>query len=250
MTDGTTDQVSATAQRQGKARTVHIDTIQRDPEMQVRVKGVDNATVNRYATALRANPKCMPPITLADVAGKLLPTDGWHRLAAYRAVGLVWVKAEVISATRGEALWMAASANLKNPRPLTKADLLNAFRMYITAKRHRTPKGGFKSYREIAVDFANVKSHQTISNWMHARYPSIAKAMRAGRADDEDDGPHRRRSAESARIATAIEALRVAQENIDALGPPRDRPALLAGLIAVAQSMGREGWKPEDAPPF
>jgi len=239
------------AARTGKARTVHIETIRCDPEMQVRVKGVDHATVNRYATALRANPKCMPPVTLAEVGGALLPTDGWHRLAAYRVAGLIWVKAEVIAATREEALWMAASANLKNPRPLSKADLLQAFRMYITAKRHRTTQGALKSYREIAADFANVKSHQTISNWMHKLYPSIARAMRAGRDEDENIGRHSRRTADAARFGAALEALRIAQENIDALGPPRDRPALLAGLVAVTQSMGLGArWKPEDAAPF
>lgn len=232
-------------------RRVHISAIYEDRRFQVRVRGTDLATVKRYATALRADPRCMQPITLAEVGTRLLCVDGWHRLAAHRMAGLAHIRAEIIPATEEEALWMAASANLKNPRPLSRADLLQTFRMYVTAKRHRTAKGGFKSYREIASDFANVKAFTTIRNWMMRIYPSVATAMRRGGMDDDATGPQRRRVDDRARLTAALDALRVAEEQIAALGPPRNRPEVMAALADAARAAGAEdGWTPGDAVPF
>ncbi|MCC6913204.1 MAG: hypothetical protein IT566_05835 [Rhodospirillaceae bacterium] len=236
----------------GQLRRIPIASISEDPRMQVRVKGVDLGTVARYATAIKADPKCMPPITLAQIGSKLVPVDGWHRLHAHRRAGMKFIQADVVVMTHDEALWAAAQANLKNPRPLSKADLLQAFRMYITARRHRTTDSGFKTYREIAADFANVKAHTTIRNWMMRLYPSIARAMRQANGEEEETAAaRRRRTDDGARLKAITEACRVAQENIEALGPPKDRPQVLAWIAELARAAGADAnWKPGDEAPF
>jgi len=234
-----------------KPKRVAIDVIHADPAMQVRVRGVDFGTVKQYATILRGDPNCMPPITVAQVGERLLVVDGWHRLAAHREAGLRYLQALVVKATREEALWMAASANLKNPRPLSKKDLLQAFRMYIKGRHHRKPAGGFKSYRDIAKDFANVRAHTTFRNWMEKEYPSIFRAMRAGDVDEEAEAAARRRGGDKVHMAAAVAAMESARDHIAAMGPPRNRTEVLAALAELAREAGvGRTWTPEDEPPF
>jgi len=228
-----------------------VSAVCEDPRFQVRVRGTDHSMVTRYATSLKGNPRCMPPILVAQVGTRLLVVDGWHRLAAHRRAGLRWVYAEVVPTSEEGALWMAAQANLTNAKPLSGADLKQAFRMYVKARRYKAEGGGYNTYREIAADFANLKAYTTFRNWMISYAPSVALAMSRGEGDDEVDCPRRNRSDDRVRITAALEALRVAQEQITALGPPRDRPEIMAAIAEATRATGvSDRWTPGDAPPF
>lgn len=237
--------------QQGRLKRVHIEAIHQDTRYQVRTGGTDLATVKRYATILRGKPKSMPPITLVEIDGRLTCVDGWHRIAAHRVAGIDWIEAIVVAGTERDALWMAASANLANPRPLTRRDLQQAFRMYVTARQYRTPVGRLKSYREIAGDFQNVVTHTTIRNWMERSYPAIFRAMRVDGLEEDDKHTRRRHKDDRAEETLAVDALKVAIGHIGALGPPRDRPAILFAISEAVRSMGLSpDWKPSDLPPF
>lgn len=55
---------------------------------------------------------------VAMVGGVPLVVDGWHRVAALRHIGRGRVEAEVVEASRDEALVLAMMANLRHGLPL------------------------------------------------------------------------------------------------------------------------------------
>lgn len=153
--------------------SVKIALITKDAKLQVRNK-LNASAVKRYANLMKAGTK-LDPIRIARVDDMLLLVDGWHRLAAHDELRRTFVDAEVISATRHQAVWMAASANLEHGLQLKSAELRNVFRAYISSRQHSQGKGRIKSYREIGVDLG--KGHTTIRNWMQKDFPEIAVRM-------------------------------------------------------------------------
>lgn len=179
--------------------TLAITDLVRDPAYQVRAE-LDDATIHRYANALAAD--CiMPPIRVASVNGSLIVVDGWHRLAAYDLSGIWTVEAIITEATAGEALWMAAKANLTNGLPLRKAEIREAFRTLIRTRQHvaKPTQGAMKpgtllSYRDLAQLLGGLVRHTTIRGWMMKDFPRTARRMggedaaywpREARRDDE-----------------------------------------------------------------
>jgi hypothetical protein len=132
---------------------------------------VDPGTVRRYANVLKSG-NDLPPITLAKINGVLHLVDGFHRLEAMTGEE---VEAVVIETTAREALWLAASANLKNGLPLKTKELKKVFRSYIRARRHYWKSGELKSYREIARELGGIRSYATIHSWMRKEFPKIAE---------------------------------------------------------------------------
>lgn len=157
-----------------ETRKVRLRDLLLDRRFQVR-RALDQGTINRYASIYK-NEAPMPPIEVAVVKGVLVVTDGWHRVEALRSLGVAEVEARVEEMTDREALWRAARANLQHGLPLKAAEHRNVFRAYIRARQHLDGRR-LKSYREIASDLGGVRSHQTISNWMHRDFPRIAQEM-------------------------------------------------------------------------
>lgn len=219
-----------------------IDQIARDNKFQVRNK-LNEATVKRYENNYRSGRE-MPPVRVALVNDVPILVDGWHRLKALENLGKADVEAQVQNATRREALWMAASANLDHGLPLKASELRAVFRAYIKADRHVLPKGALKSYREIASDLG--KPHGTIYNWMKKDFPRVAAKLGGyeggiGGLPDQPLGPPNEHVAEAraglAKVLTAFKGTSDAYE----------RGTIIDELQTALSSMkGSGNWEASD----
>lgn len=227
---------------------VNLSDILQHPEFQIR-RDVepDPATVRRYATAYKAGEE-LPPVTLVRHNGALVLADGWHRVAALRSIDQHQVSAVVLPAARLEEVrWIGAEKNLTHGRPLKASEFAEVFKAYIRARRHRDGKR-FKSYREIAAELHNVKSHNTIRNWMRRYFPRIAGAM--GGDDDFkgkgglDDRSH---DFEDSLYRDAAEALQYITKAVEALSSETRRGDL---VLALELALARLKAKPYDLPMF
>ncbi len=143
-------------------------------------------TVARIVTS-SVQPKGRPLKALEAIQmGTLVLVDGYHRVEAHLAIGHHSVPAKIVDATKEEALWRAAQANLTHGLPLKMKDLRDVFRRYIQTKQNRKPDGGLKSYREIAADLNGMRSYVTFRAWMRKDFPPLFRKM--GR-DDEGQAP-------------------------------------------------------------
>ena len=174
------------------------DIVCRKP-FQIRSK-LDPGTVKRYAGILKQG-GTLPPVTVARIKtpsvqpkgrplkalqaiheGTLVLVDGFHRVEAHLQIGADSVPAQIVDATKEDALWLGARANLTHGLPLKMKDLRGVFRRYIQTKQHRKPGGGLKSYREIAADLNGMRSHVTFRVWMRKDFLKLFQAM--GRDDE------------------------------------------------------------------
>jgi hypothetical protein len=170
-----------------------------DPAMQVRTR-LNSETVERYAEALRQseNPeRRFPPVQVAILGQAWHVVDGFHRIEAARAVGLERIAVEARpAATLEEARWRAGAANLTHGLPLRRPELREVFRRFVRAGGHRRagvrPWRGmgpeppearrrrFLSYREMATALGGIVPTRTLIRWMHADFPSVARALKEG----------------------------------------------------------------------
>jgi hypothetical protein len=193
-----------------------IRDLVRHEAFQVRTK-LDPHTIARYAGILK-NGGSFPPITVARIAspevkpkgrplavfdeideGALVLVDGYHRVEAHLAVGRNEVPANVVEASKHEALWLAASANLVHGLPLRARDLRRVFQGYVHAHRYKKANGDLKSYREIASDLNGARSYVTFRAWMRKDFPKLFEQMSnedgkeaaGGLSDSPPDEPER-----------------------------------------------------------
>jgi hypothetical protein len=156
-----------------EVKQVAIARLVRDKAYQIRRK-LDYATIKKYADVYKSG-KAMPPVTVALVNGMLVLVDGWHRVAALERIGRTEVEANITPNTEGEALWLAAQANLEHGLTLKSYEIRLVFKAYMKAKKNITGKHRLKTYREIAEDIG--KPHTTIRLWMIKDFPRIARKM-------------------------------------------------------------------------
>ena len=152
---------------------VAIKDIVQDARLQVRAK-LDVKLVAKYAGEMEAG-AIFPAVTLGRVDEALLLVGGWHRLAAYRELGVREVEATVAVMTFEEALWAAADDNRRHGKPLTRPEIRTVFRKYMEAGKYKKGTHKLKSYREIGEEL-NIR-HNTIHSWMRKDYPRIARKM-------------------------------------------------------------------------
>lgn len=216
-----------------------INEIHRDPEFQIRAK-TDRGTITRYVNVLKSGGE-MPPVTVARVDGVFILVDGFHRMAAFEALGRSKIDAEVHETTHREALWMAGKANMKHGLPLKTPELRLVFKAYVRAGQHKAGRGKLKSYREIGEAIG--KSHSTIRNWMKQDFPRVAAAMGgdgAGKGGLEDRIPV------PTHVASARESLSGLQSAFQATGNVADRETILRETEGLLQSMKETaGWREE-----
>lgn len=152
------------------------------PEMQLRGRGTDAKVVEAYRRALGGG-AVFPPITVARVEGAWVLVDGFHRVAALRALHRGDVEAVVLEvAGLEEARWRAAQANMRHGQRLKPRDLHEAFRAYVKAGQHRLGgrrRGRLKSYREMAADLPGVH-HTTLRRWLEEDAPATFRALQGG----------------------------------------------------------------------
>jgi hypothetical protein len=240
-----------TADRSGKSPDLEaistpvrlpIKQIARDAKFQVRNK-LNEGTVKRYENNYRSGRE-MPPVKVALVKNVPILVDGWHRLRALENLGKAHVEAEVQKATRREALWMAASANLDHGLPLKQRELRAVFRAYIRADRHVLPTGNLKSYREIAADLG--KPHGTIYNWMKKDFPRVA-AQLSGDGGGIGGLPEEPLDAASSHVAAARTAMAKLTAAFSGTSDAADRGMIIDELeTALSQMRGSGNWNAPD----
>ena len=167
-----------------KVITVLVREVDMEESLQSREEMIPSR-VRDYEVAYR-NGVRFPPLLVTTRPGKFpglvsyVVLDGWHRLQALINIQQGEVDVKVIEtptdASPHYLRWLGGKENLKNGAPLKNKDIHELFKAYIKSGQHRTPAGGFKSYREIAAEIA-LKPHQTIANWMQKDFPSVARVM-------------------------------------------------------------------------
>lgn len=154
---------------------VALADLRRDPIFQIRAK-LDTANITRLTAAYRSG-RDLPPIAVVFIEGEPQPlvVDGHHRCSALEGMGEEMVSIMAQSATKREALWLAAQANSAHGLPLKTSERRRMFGAYITARKHLKQGGVIKSLREIAPEVG--VSYGTVRNWMVKDFPKIASRM-------------------------------------------------------------------------
>jgi len=224
-----------------EVRRVQIKNVIRDQRYQVRAK-ISQEIVGRYASIYKAG-GALPLVQVARVGEALILVDGWHRLAALEWIEATTVEVEVITATEQAALWLAAQANLKHGLPLKSKEIRRAFKAYIKARQHRDGKGGLKSYRDIASDLGNVRSHVTIRAWMIEDFPRIAEQMREENMPQGEGGLKHQDPEASFRVIT-LSNLQKARAAFNGVSDPETRGEVIHEVEAMLEEMKRGNFTP------
>ncbi len=188
-------------------------------------------------------PSLAPDHSTLNVGKKLrlLPIliDGWHRVAAMERLGWRQAEAIVVKASKKEARWLAAQANLQHGLPLKTKEIRAVFRAYVKAGQHKKSKSDYKSYREMQKDLN--RPYTTIRNWMIKDFRHIAAKIggdenfrgKGGLSDDRFD-PF---GVEAKAMLALDEALAAFQSTTDAMvrGQIIDR---LDGLLKDMRQAG------------
>ncbi len=219
-----------------------INQIARDGQFQVRNK-LNDLTVKRYENNYRSG-RDMPPVKIAQVGDVPILADGWHRVQALENLGETHVQAEVHTATREEARWMAGSANLSHGLPLKQGELRNVFRFYIKSKQHVLPKGKLKSYRDIAADLG--KPHGTIYNWMKRDFPRIAAKL-GGSVGGAGGLPEMPEEDTRSQVAAAMESISALTTAFTTTSDAHVRGKIIETVEQLLSEMkGSGNWSPNE----
>lgn len=231
-------------------REVPICDILKDLRFQIRLK-LDDGIVSRYLAVYRSG-NAMPPIKLAKVNGTLLLVDGWHRLAAFEQLDeSSKIHAQIIEATETEALWLAAEANLQHGLPLKSAEIREAFRAYVKAKKHRNERGFLKPYRQIAQELGGLKHYGTIRNWMIKDFPRIANQYGHEETPSGKGGLMDDRIRIGSLEDTARNALSAALAAFRGIDDPKKRGTVIKQAETILDEMkSGKVWSFDDNPDF
>ncbi len=149
-----------------RSEEMELGRITIDQTLQVRSKGLDAATVERYRAVIQ-NGGELPPITVyrTDMDNKLvyLLAAGFHRMEAHRLEGRTTVYAVVRQGSREEAMIEAARSNLAHGLDLKKPDLRRALEILLLAGYY-TKDGVLASNGVMAADLG--VSDPTIGDWV------------------------------------------------------------------------------------
>ena len=99
--------------------TIKLSDLTVDQTVQLRTRWIDHKTVDAYMEALASGAE-FPPVTAYRQDGKIWLADGFHRVAAHRALGLADIQATVTDGDKETAMIQAALANARNGRLMLK----------------------------------------------------------------------------------------------------------------------------------
>ena len=111
-------------------QTVRIADLVIDLELQPRIR-LDIAVVRTYMTALEEGAN-FPPITVFDVDGSLVLSDGWHRVEAHKQIGKDAVEAEIREGDRRDAIWHGIAHNSRHGLRFSTKDKQRALERLLT----------------------------------------------------------------------------------------------------------------------
>lgn len=224
--------------QQNPARLLPFNALAKHLETQVR--GTTHpATVNRYAKAMK-NGEVFPPMTVAEVHGVLILIDGFHRRAAYEALGEWQAECEVVPCKSLEqALWLAFQANLRHGLPLKPKALRHAFRAYVEAGNNVCENGKLQSYRAIARSIPG-STWTSIWRWMEKDFPDVCRAMSGG-MDGAEGGlrPNQSRAVDPPHDLTmkALDLLDGAQALMEGVHLPALRQAVAERAMLLVETL-------------
>jgi hypothetical protein len=221
--------------------TVVIAQLCRACEFQIRGK-LCQATVNRYAAAIKAGQQ-LPPLSVALVDGVPCLVDGYHRAAALELLGNTSAEAVVTTTTKPDARWMGAKANMQHGLPLKSKALREVFRVFIQTGQHRKGRGKLASYREIGQEIG--RSHVTIRNWMAQDFPGLFKeyGQELSNGKGEDAMPEKEQPPADAK--PALERLAQVRRDFQATSCPYAREAIRQALHELKEELLKDWQEPE-----
>lgn len=175
---------NATAES-GETISVSFAALMLDPDMQIRRTGTDPRTVKRYGREMAAGAEFPPPVVVPvdpqDATRGYILIDGWHRVEAMQSRGRKEATVKVLAneTDRRRWKWLAATANLRHGRPLSRSDCRECFRAYVRAGEARESgrRGYVKSARQMARELGGIVSHPTLLKWMRADFPRTYARM-------------------------------------------------------------------------
>lgn len=221
--------------------TVILAQLCRSPAFQIRRK-LCQRTVNKYAAAIKSGQQ-LPPLQVAVVDGVPCLVDGYHRAAALELLEHNEGEAITIKATRDEAQWMAAKANMEHGLPLKSAEIREAFKVYIRTKQYKKGRGQWKSYREIGLELG--RSHNTIRNWMRQDFRKLFNAYGDNGGQGMGDGglPLQQPPPEDAR--QSLEKLQQIRRAFQTTSCPHAREAIQEAIKELSEELLRDWQEPE-----
>lgn len=192
--------------------------------------GTDHATVQRYKKAMQGG-ETFPPITLAEIGGKLFVVDGHHRLEAAHAAGLPNISGTQRRMSLDDAHKAAVVANTTHGRRLTQKEQQHAFASFIAEGLHLDPSGNALPVRAIA-ELCPVYSFQTISRKLRELGIDAPREdvlpWRGSSHNDEGPSPEDLELEEEIQLATFRDHLASAASTYGALSDTARRSALMA----------------------
>lgn len=109
---------------------VRIDTIEVLEEMQPRMFGLNHEAVNNYCDRIQ-NGENPPPVIVYKIDGRRILVAGFHRLAATKQAGKMYISAEIKTGTWAEAKLEAATNNKNNGLQMGNQDIGKAIGIYL-----------------------------------------------------------------------------------------------------------------------
>lgn len=145
-----------------KEQRLNLAFIKADKRLQFRALGVDSGHVEQLVTAIKEGAK-PEKMVVFFANGQHYLVDGFHRLAAYREIGVKEVEVVIHEGTWTEAVWYAATANLKHgyALPLTNDSKV---KILVEMKAPGAPWADW-SLSKVAAELG-VRSHNTVSTWL------------------------------------------------------------------------------------
>lgn len=215
---------------------IQLALVIRHGPLQVRHK-LDAGAVRRYRDMTQAG-KEPPPIKVGRLPdGRLFLVDGWHRLEA-GAVQLSTplagtgndVLALVADLSEAEVRWESARANMDHGVPLKRSELRRVFGAFIRAGKHKKPRGGLLSYRELSKALGI--GHTTLRNWMMQDFPATARDMGGTEHGNSE-----------AEQAPAVLRTLAEEQHAAALEAARNALAALPGMSAHLRYTMAQQWR-------
>jgi hypothetical protein len=177
--------------RSGDWANLLIEKIRLDGGAQLRVGGLDEATVADYTVSVKANAKLPEPTVYFD-GNDYWPSGGFHRLEARRRAGKKDIVVEVRQGTRADALLAACAENAAHGLRRSNADKRRAIE---TCLRHPDSSGWTdrKVAAHVGVDHGTVAAVKAELRGAASEQSSEVAAPRVAKSprDGAKGGQHR-----------------------------------------------------------
>ncbi|MDW9354624.1 hypothetical protein GOA97_01920 [Sinorhizobium meliloti] len=221
---------------------IRLDSLVMDPVTQIR-RETCKKTIKEYQAAMRAGAE-FPPITVAQVDPEdetkgFILIDGWHRVLAAKALGLIQINARVISETDPKRYrWIAAQGNRSHGLRLSREDKREVFRAYVKAGEHRTGRGTrIKSAREMARDLQGIVSDRRIPEWMKQDFPKVYRAMLGSGLEQNPEADFGKKDMDETYSQLATAALDQFKASFHAIKDRSQRQGLLEAIVRTAEDV-------------